>query len=399
MSWFYEGFIAVESMVVVSSMVAATNGNEELAPKAKLRFIFYHAFTVLAASATSLYVIVAGDFTLLESWCWIRTAAMRVYIGYLPIWGVMVLILLCDSYIFWTVYQSIAQVRMEASKRALKLQQLEVSPSPSPSSDSISGRTISNASTMSSSSGGVFAHRGMIMRFALGPLLMVLLHIPGSILRLSQMASTHIDLSDSETTFWASAQALCDPMHGAISAIVWMFTDRAVCEEWACFLRGRAGSREEGGELTENRQPASYVTDSPLRWEQQQQQQQQEREGSDLWQLRWSRKTNEEDGAGATDGEEGIGEGEGIRLSAKVVAQHTAVGVPNSKKRGSAPSADDKDGNEEDLRNRYSDEDGSFTPGVYANPLLFMSDSSKRLSNMLAMSFGSGFGDNDDDQE
>lgn len=66
MSWFYEGFIAIESMVVVSSMVAATKrGYGEFSGFVGLRFVFYHIFTVLAAVSTSLYVLIEGDFTLL----------------------------------------------------------------------------------------------------------------------------------------------------------------------------------------------------------------------------------------------------------------------------------------------------------------------------------------------
>lgn len=66
MSWFYEGFIAVESMMVVSSLVAMTaHGSEKPLLKEGSRFLFYHTVTLAAASASALYIIIEGDYDLL----------------------------------------------------------------------------------------------------------------------------------------------------------------------------------------------------------------------------------------------------------------------------------------------------------------------------------------------
>lgn len=275
----------------------------------------------------------------------------------------MAIILICDIYIFWTVYNSIEQVKLETMKR-------------SPSQQDSSPTRIKaerSSSTATATGGGVFAHRVMIMRFTLGPLLMVLLHVPGSLLRFSQISHSHINLTDGEVTFWATAQAFCDPLHGAISAIVWVFTDKAVCEEWICFLCGRTREVESKRGDAQN-SPSHFNT----AWKDEDAV---EGAGDSRGQLRWSMKHVEEDGSGRhladTDGTTGDdSEREsGIHLSTR-----------------SAPfgsSYDDRNevglSVESSMYKRYSDQEYSNTPGVYSNPLLFTSDSSKHLSFKINM--------------
>jgi hypothetical protein len=153
---------------------------------------------------------------------------MRLYLGYIPIWMVMLIIIMCDLYIIWAVYLSI-------------IQHIRISSGPSSSVDSTTSplqRSPSSNSEPSHSAKAMsrylYINRQVFFRFALGPFLMIILHLPGSILRFSQ--ATDISLSSSQESFWSYAQAVCDPMHGSINAVVWVLSDRNALKEWYDFL-------------------------------------------------------------------------------------------------------------------------------------------------------------------
>lgn len=156
---------------------------------------------------------------------------MRLYLGYAPIWFLMLVIIVCDIYIVWAVYLSILQnLRMISTTT-------QSSSSDAPSSSSQPGPQLSrNEPSFASKliSRNVFLNRQVFIRFALGPFLMIILHIPGSILRLSQAA--HIPMSSSQESFWSFAQAICDPMHGTINAAVWLLSDPKALNEWRDFF-------------------------------------------------------------------------------------------------------------------------------------------------------------------
>lgn len=150
---------------------------------------------------------------------------MRLYLGYIPIWIMMLVIVACDVYIVGSVYHSILQhIRLSAPSSSVESTTSPLQRAPS-SEASHSAKGMSRY---------LYVNRQVFFRFALGPFLMVILHIPGSILRLSQAAN--LPLSSSEESFWSYAQAVCDPMHGSINALVWVLSDRNALKEWHDFF-------------------------------------------------------------------------------------------------------------------------------------------------------------------
>jgi hypothetical protein len=159
---------------------------------------------------------------------------MRLYLGYAPIWFFMIVIIVCDVYITWVIYLSILQQIQISSDRSVST---ENPLGPRTRTQTHSTQSSSTEVALKVISKHVYVNRQVFFRFALGPFLMIILHIPGSLLRLSQAA--HLSMSPSQERFWSFAQAICDPMHGTINAAVWVLSDHKAREEWSQFLFGK----------------------------------------------------------------------------------------------------------------------------------------------------------------
>lgn len=158
---------------------------------------------------------------------------MRLYIGYIPIWIDMLIIIICDTYVFWIVYQSVNENIYNTSTSTSSSSSV-FSPNLSEKIDQRTPNSSIDSASQKVNSKRVYLHRQIFIRFAIGPFLMILLHIPGSLLRFSQAAN--IKMSPSSESFWSFAQAICDPLHGTINAIVWVLTDKTALHEWSIFF-------------------------------------------------------------------------------------------------------------------------------------------------------------------
>lgn len=192
----------------------------------------------------------------------------------------------------------------------------------------------------------------------MAPLLMVILHVPGSVLRFSQLAGVQNSMSGEEERFWASAQALCDPIHGAISVVIWIFTDPAACVEWRDFLCRGVSMRGDTTPSPSQEAPRS----SPLHHHK-------PNASVDIWGHRPSDQFSSASVEITHDSN---------RFSRRDLE---AVGVASSPD-GAVPGGGDV----------YAEGEGAETPprpGVFPNPLLFTSDSHKHLSgqSQLRVSF------------
>lgn len=97
--------------------------------------------------------------------------------------------------------------------------------------------TLANMSQRQSSvstRGKVKKNSVAFVRFALIPVIFAILHIPGSTLRLTQ--ALDITLSDQLSRNLTNAQAFCDPAHGTINVIIWIFSDKDVMSAWYWFI-------------------------------------------------------------------------------------------------------------------------------------------------------------------
>lgn len=188
----------------------------------------------------------------------------------------MVVIVLCNLFVFYVVYQSIHDpntaspspsssfaietITSKITSAVTSVTSLSNSSSPIVTDTSLGDpsnttQTANHTASTAKMNKKVYLNRQIIIRYAIGPLLMVLLHIPGFILRVTKANS----LSPSVTSFLTYADMICDPIHATVNAIVWVLADRTARTEWCDFLARLFGNRAEKNKSTEDILPSPPV--------------------------------------------------------------------------------------------------------------------------------------------
>lgn len=138
---------------------------------------------------------------------------MRLYLGYIPLWIATIVIIFCDG--------NVIRIVMSIFTQSSGLGKDNTSSSQS------FGRTGVTKTK-------VALNKVAFIRFACIPVVFVILHIPGSINRVTQA----LDITMSETTsvILSKSQAFCDPAHGIVNVVTWIFSDRDLLEAWYLFF-------------------------------------------------------------------------------------------------------------------------------------------------------------------
>ena len=249
--WMYECFVAIEMLILVSEIV-----KEKVKVKVRknafiLRSVCYLSLTFGFGITTVTISNVNDDWTLLGKWCWIADPMNRLYYGYICLWISILITIICDINVIYILRDVISK----------RFQQRDSSLTSSPdSTDTRLSLEIqcSDATEFSTPKKVDKKTRSFYRRMFFGPLIFIIIHIPGSVRRCYQAAGK---VSDVEATL-VSLQSFCDPFHGFINFILYVVLDPELRSEWSLWILSLC--REVSGYVTDvsNRKNSSTMHDS-----------------------------------------------------------------------------------------------------------------------------------------
>ena len=201
------------------------------------RHIVYHVVVGGFGASTTIWLNVTESFELGGSWCWISINNYALYLGYIPIWISILGIAICDIIIIQTIFKSSL-----LSKRGTKPSQNARGPTHRVADGAGNGVLLGPESVSSSSENPEESalsknskFRGVFIRMVLYPLLLILLFLPGSVMRIHQVGGFG---EGNYLYVFRVAQWICDPAKGTLNAIMWVLTDSDVRKElYVNFMR------------------------------------------------------------------------------------------------------------------------------------------------------------------
>ena len=165
-----------------------------------------------------------------------KSDADRIYFGYIPLWLSIAIMIIYDYHtlrLLRKIFRGPRIRRVSSTGSLLSLTSATViqvrplagatSENPSPSTPPAYNSTMSPQM------------KALNLRLTLVPLIFILVHIPGSVNRISQLLGSQ--LGDSTTSFFRTAQALCEPSEGVWNYFIWVLTDPDVLREWGGYFR------------------------------------------------------------------------------------------------------------------------------------------------------------------
>jgi hypothetical protein len=191
------------------------------------RHFVYHLLVMSFGGSTTIWMLSTGSYGEAGRWCWIDKSDYGLYFGYVPIWISIVGIVVCDALVIRTVVKSsLLSMKSEVS--------IEISPpvsSIASRSEGTSAPTTAGKSFQTSNIDSSDEKRAKLIavffRMFLYPLFLIILFVPGSIVRISEASSA----DSAFIHVFKFAQWMCDPAKGTLNAIMWVLSDRDVRAE------------------------------------------------------------------------------------------------------------------------------------------------------------------------
>ena len=228
-STLYAVVMALETNILIGII---TNSLERLrytmdSNKTLRRHFAYHGTIAMYGALTVLWINVTDNYGENGTWCWIKKASYRIYLYYIPTWCSILAIMYLDIEVFRVVLKSYQQLRTTSVPMDTTEPNAQ---SPEESNHSSTNQSPSTA-----------RYRVMhpqvlrvLIRMTLYPLCLLVLILPGSVVRIIQAG----DYDVNETVFrvLSIARNMCDPSFGTINVIMWIFSDKEVLLEWEQIL-------------------------------------------------------------------------------------------------------------------------------------------------------------------
>ena len=161
-----------------------------------MRNFFYLGFVTLYGILSVSTMNAANNWTLDGIWCWVKNPMDRIYYAYVALW---VVIIVTVSVTIATVVRLRAILQSQESSGAIN--------------------TLADKST-----------QNFYARMFIGPLLFIILHIPGSTRRLGQ--AFDFKFSPEVSYNLSMSQSFMDPLHGAVNFFLYVLLDRRQRKEW-----------------------------------------------------------------------------------------------------------------------------------------------------------------------
>lgn len=201
--WIYNAFVAIEMHILV--LILTSSRPKRSWNERKLDFYrrnsFYLGFVLLYGILCVSTMNAANNWALDGIWCWVKNPMDRIYYAYVALWVVIIV----------TVSITIATV---ARVRAVLNEQK-------------SSGVIQNIADRTT--------RDFYIRMFIGPLLFILLHIPGSTRRLGQ--AFNFDFSEDVQYTLSMSQSFMDPLHGALNFFMFVLLDKTQRNGWGNLFR------------------------------------------------------------------------------------------------------------------------------------------------------------------
>lgn len=199
-----------------------------------LRHLCYHAGVGLFGAATVIWINVTGSYGGNGTWCWIELAYYRLYLFYIPTWLSILAILYLDVEVVRVVYKSYRLLRTATEGTP----QHSLAESAEEDSSIASGRVVERSQSPAHSRLHAMNAKMLrvFLRMVLYPLCLLLLVMPGSVVRVIQAGNYNIDA----TLFriLSIARNMCDPSFGTLNVVMWVFSDNEVLMEWREVIQG-----------------------------------------------------------------------------------------------------------------------------------------------------------------
>lgn len=170
------------------------------------RHLTYHVAVMGFGLGTTLWMDATDSFSRAGNWCWISKPDYALYFGYIPMWTSVLGIAIMDFIVIRTVYKSI---RMKEATNNPPL---------------MARRQASNSKKNYNAKFST-----TVVRLLLYPIFMVLLFIPGSVVRIMEYGG--IDEKSVSFEVFKVAQSICDPSKGTINVLMWVVSDVDVRKE------------------------------------------------------------------------------------------------------------------------------------------------------------------------
>lgn len=186
------------------------------------RHLVYHVMVMSFGGATTIWMLSTRSYGEAGKWCWIDKSDYGLYFGYIPIWISVLGIVICDAIVVRTVIKS--SLLSRKSEMAI-----EVSPMTSIEGASVSTIVSKTHRTVHIDSAEDKRAKliAVFVRMILYPLLLIVLFVPGSVVRMTEASIGHSEFIH----VFKFAQWICDPAKGTLNALMWVLSDRDVRTE------------------------------------------------------------------------------------------------------------------------------------------------------------------------
>lgn len=235
----YAFCMALETNILLGLITGKNPERAQLSMENKetyYRHIAYHIAVNTYGVAVTIWINAAGVYgNSWTPWCYFDEPKYRIFCAYIPIWIAIGGIVLLDASV---VRKTMISYKLIASSRSDSFVCSESRPGEVRSMDAVSVNSATSSVFRATSSDTQMNSRmiRLIVRMLLYPIALMLLLVPGFILRICDWSGS---CNFTDKLYWSLAkiQRACDPSAGIVVAVIWVISDLNVRNEWRKILK------------------------------------------------------------------------------------------------------------------------------------------------------------------